>query len=273
MAIHPKGKLVFINCNEGLDNEDNQWSKKSASSGLLTFLTKRKIDRIEIITSDSESYVSYQKFYKQALAQSGFKNFDCIHFTEDCISNAEVVNRITKTNVVLFVGNHSKLYSLLKDTTILNILHMKYMQEQYFTISGVSKGALYIPGKMICNTTSENSFKKCLELTQGLGFLNNCIIDSQYSQRTGYDKLAYTVVKHHDLLGIGLGSGTVLIVQNGFVGMCKGDGTIMLVNAMDTKHLSGNFKNPNRSFYVKNLKGRVMIDGSTINLQDGGYSV
>lgn len=270
MTIHPKGKLVFINCNEGLNHADKQLSEKSASSGLLSFLTERKNDRIEIITSDCGSYVAFQEFYKQALLQTGFTNYDCIHLTDECLSNDEVLQRLSNAKVVLFVGNQSKLYSLLTETQILSVLHKKYIQEENFTIGGVSKGALCLPDKMICNETAENSAKKCLELTQGLGFLKNCIVDTLYSQKTGYEKLAYTVVKHQDLLGIGLGSGTVLIVQNGLFGLCKGDGTIMLVSAMDTKHLRKNFINPNRSFYLKNLKGRVLIDGSKVNLQDDG---
>ena len=42
MVIHPKGKLVFINCNEGLDHAGNQLSDKAVSSGLLSFLTEVK---------------------------------------------------------------------------------------------------------------------------------------------------------------------------------------------------------------------------------------
>ncbi|WP_264751955.1 type 1 glutamine amidotransferase family protein [Chryseobacterium kimseyorum] len=95
----------------------------------------------------------------------------------------------------------------------------------------------FLYSNYLLHDAPRSTWNKRLELQQGLGFLNNCIVDIQYSQKISYNKLAYTVVKHHDLLGFGLGSGTVLIVQNGFVGVCKGDGTIMLVNARETKRV------------------------------------
>lgn len=269
MKKNPKGRLVFINCNELMDHTTEP-EDRSESLDLLSFLTDKKSNRIEIITSDCNTYVHFQEFYKQALFQLGFTNLDSIHLNNDNLSSNELLGRLSAAHAVLFVGNQSQLYSLVKDTQILNVLHEKYRNEDDFTIAGVCIGALCIPGKMISNNSHENIPRKCLELQQGLGFLNNCIVDTLYSQKTSYNKLAYTVVKHHDLLGIGLGSGTVLIVQNGFLGICKGDGTIMLVNAKDTKRLRRNFRNPNRSFYVNNLKGLVMIDGSVVNLQNGG---
>jgi cyanophycinase len=269
MTKNPKGRLVFINCNEWMDYTTES-ENRLESLELLSFITDRKNDRIEIITSDCNSYVRFRKFYKQTLFRLGFTNFDSIHLNIDNLSNMEVLSRLRAAQVVLFVGNQSQLYFLVKDTQIFNVLHEKYRNEDRFTIAGVCKGALCIPGKMISNCPYENTPRKCLELQQGLGFLNNCIVDTQYSQKISYNKLAYTVVKHHDLLGIGLGSGTVLIVQNGFVGVCKGDGTIMLVNARETKRVRKNFRNPNRSFYESNLKGLVMIDGSIVNLHSGG---
>lgn len=270
MAMHPKGRLVFMNCCEDSDHSADQILSRSKSSKLLSFLSDNKRDHIEIVTSEYQMSERVCMFYRRIFAEAGYSNFNFLHLTKYCITDQQVVERLSSAQVVFFVGNHSGLYTILKGSQILRILHRKYMQEN-FTIGGVSLGALCIPGIMIDEKTGGGSHpKKGLELTPGLGFLNNCIIDTQYDQKTGYDKLAYTVVEHHDFLGIGMGSDTALIIQKGFLGSCKGDGTIMLINALDTKHLKEGIHSPNQSFYVKNLKGRVLIDGCTVNLMNGG---
>lgn len=268
MATDPKGRLVFMNYKEA-DLEEKNEHCRSEPSQLLSFLTEKKNDRIEVVTSGGRFQSHRHIVYRGALLCSGYTNYGSLHLTNESVYDREVQERFSSANVVLFVGDQSRLHSIFKGTKILRVLHKRYMVEENFTIAGVSTGGLCIPRRMISYFPADDSPDRAMDLMPGLGFLHNCIIDTCYSQQTRYEKLAYTVVENHDLVGIGLGADTALIVQNGHLGSCRGDGTIVIINALDTAYLKTNAQTPNRSFLIKNLKGRVLIDGCSVNLRDG----
>ena len=267
MATDPKGRLVFMNYNEADLTEKNN-HLKSEPSQLLSFLTANKNNRIEIVTSGNQFHGHSHSMYSAALISSGYSNFGNIHLTNDSVFDAIYGKRFASADVVLFVGDQSRLHSILKGTKIFRILHKRYMVEENFTIAGVSTGGLCIPGRTISHFPANDARKRAIDLMPGLGFLHNCIIDTCYSQQTRYEKLAYTVGENHDLVGIGLGVDTALIINSGHLGSCRGDGTIVIINASDTNYLETGSETPDHSFFIKNLKGRVLIDGCSVNLRD-----
>jgi cyanophycinase len=267
MATHPKGRLVFMNYKE-TDTAINN-DERLESSQLMSFLTDKHEDRIEVIISGEQFQNNICEIYRKALIGCGYTNFDFLHVTNVSIYNHELRERLAAANVVLFAGDQSRMYSIFKGTPLLRLLHKRYMHEDNFTVAGVSAGGLCIPGRMISNFPEDSSIRRTMDLVPGLGFLHNCIIDTCYSQRTRYEKLAHTVLENHDLIGVGLGPDTALIIHDGYLGSCRGDGTIVIINSLDTHYLKGCMRNFDHTFLMRNLKGKVLIDGCSVNLRDG----
>ncbi|WBX97842.1 Type 1 glutamine amidotransferase-like domain-containing protein [Chryseobacterium gambrini] len=269
MKIHPKGKLIFLSFKEIEPQEkEGDFSFIPGNVQLLTCLSDKKDVRIELITSDSLSYTRLHKFYKRALSDVGYTNFNGIHFNSNGCIDSETRKKLDVAEVVLFVGDQSGLFNILKESKILGLLHKKYIEQENFVVAGVNIGSVCLPSMMIVEETRNDPFRKGLELIPSLGFIDNCIIDTQYMQETGYDKLAYTIVEHRDFMGLGLGNDTALIIEKGSVASCRGDGTVMVINPCDIDHLEKNCDTENHSFYMKNLKGRIMIDGCIVHLDD-----
>ncbi len=231
-----------------------------ASREALKLLVKEKDDRIEIITASSSK--DLQKEYHKALTEVGYHNFDflCVDIEEHKLPDENLyARRLAKARTVFFAGDRSEVYTALKNTAITDFLRNKYLHEDHFTLAGINAGAMYISDMMM------NGFN----LLPGLGFINNCIVDTQFVHRTRFEKLAHAVILHREYLGVGLGEGTALIIEEGYRAFCKGSGTVMVINAKDVKKYNVESVKKGRSVYVKNLKGHILIDGCTINLSNG----
>jgi cyanophycinase len=148
MATDPKGRLVFMNYKEK-DLEETNNHLSSEPSQLLCFLTENLKDRVEIVTSGDQFQAHSHTIYRDALLCCGYNNCGSLHLTNESIYDHNVQERFASADVVLFVGDQSRLYSILKGTKILRILHKRYIQEENFTIAGVSTGGLCIPRRMI----------------------------------------------------------------------------------------------------------------------------
>ncbi|WP_265131522.1 cyanophycinase [Chryseobacterium oranimense] len=258
----PAGRLLIIGntkCTPHLDITPQKTGYPLLSSDILHCLAKEKDDRIEIIVSDARSD-SFKKECHDALTETGFSNFDFLHIHDLNLPDEDYyLKRLSKAKTIFFVGDQSRTYDILKRSGIIRFLYRKYMFDSGFTIAGMSLGALCIPGIMLVGREDSSS-----GMIPGLGFLTHCIVDSQFVHKTRFEKLASTVIQHREFLGLGLGSDTALIIEKGWFASCRGTGTIMVINARNVKKESNE-----SSVYVKNLKGRILINGCTINLMNG----
>ncbi len=268
----PKGRLVFINSEDQLLDKNVEASPEIKCTKLLSFLNDFKQDPVKVLIGRQHFSKNQKRFYSRALSAAGYSNFKFILLSKENIIQKKTNTELSDAKVIFFVGDHTQSYEILKNSPILKIWQRRYMTENGFTIGGMSDGASCISQSMIIkNDYNYLNSNKEIKLCSGLGFLHNCIIDAKYIQETEYDQLAETVVKHQNLMAIGLGNDTAFIVENG-QGICKGDGTIIVVRTSDVLYRSDKV-NSNYEFYLKNLKGRVLINGCTVNLADNAEIV
>lgn len=262
LTMVPKGRLVIIgNTNNG---EETISKDDSLSAEIIDCLAKEKNDRIEIIASGS-SISSLQEKWRNSLLNFGFSNFDFLNIDESkALDENYLLNRLSSAKTILFVGDHSRTYDILKKSEILRFLYKKYLFDSSFTVAAKTMGATCVPGVIIDESKNEG-----IKLAPGLGFLNNCIIDTEYVQQTKFEKLAYAILKNRDFIGLGLGENTLLIVENGCMATCKGSGTAMVINAKNVDQSNADLVKEGGSIYVKNMKGRILRDGCRINLNTG----
>jgi len=260
----PAGRLLIIGNTKHKTDEgetgNNHSGRFNVAPEFLNILTAKKDDRIEIITSGCLPSADFRNECCDSLSHMGFSNFDFLHI-EEPLDEKQCLERLSEAKTVFFIGEQSRIYSILKNSAVIRLLYKRYLYESHFTIAGLCRGAQCIPGIMMLD--GEDNM---INLEPGLGFINHCIIDTQF-QNTRFKQLALTAIKHQQFLGMGMGENTALIIEKGCLATCKGSGTIMVINARYIKESDPDYR-PD-CIYLKNLKGRVLIDGCKINLQSG----
>lgn len=252
----PKGKLIIVGGNEAdpIHEAEHEIPKTQfPASEIIRLLPGQKNDRIEIMTIAQETAVQTAAKYSSALQQEGYINFGFIHLKNKKEDN---LPRILAAKIVFLIDDEPDLCETLQNSSLIQLLYKKYLLEEEFTIVGIGAGGMWISGLIVNDK----------EVHPGLGFINNCIIDTQFRHGNRFKSLVKATVSHRECLGLGLSEGMALLIEKGYKARCIGNGSIMVVNAKNVRK-----KRPRKgtSVYPKNLKGHILTAGSTLNLLNG----
>lgn len=186
---------------------------------------------IEIITTASQIPQIVGPEYKKAFEFLGAKNVNILDIQNREQANSdEITARATVADVVMFTGGDQlRLTSILGGTRFHDIILQKY-QEENFIYAGTSAGAAAASENMIYQgSSSEALLKGEIKITQGLGFIENVIVDTHFVQRGRIGRLFQAVVNNPRTLGIGLGEDTGLFID-GDIMTAIGSGLVILVD-------------------------------------------
>jgi cyanophycinase len=128
----------------------------------------------------------------------------------------DYIRRVKKANVVMFSGgNQYRLTTTFGGTTILQILHDRYQNED-FIIAGTSAGGMAMSNTMIYEGSSARSHLKGeVKITTGLGFSRDVIFDSHFDKRGRFARLVQAIAANPSCLGIGLAEDTGTVITHG----------------------------------------------------------
>ncbi|MGA9212491.1 cyanophycinase [Kaistella sp.] len=186
---------------------------------------------IEIITTASQIPQIVGPEYKKAFEFLGAKNVNILDIQNREQANSdEITARASTADVVMFTGGDQlRLTSILGGTRFHDIILQKY-QEENFIYAGTSAGAAAASENMIYQgSSSEALLKGEIKTTQGLGFIENVIVDTHFVQRGRIGRLFQAVVNNPRTLGIGLGEDTGLFIDNDIM-TAIGSGLVILVD-------------------------------------------
>ncbi len=186
---------------------------------------------IEIITTASQIPQIVGPEYKKALEFLGAKNVNIMDIQNREQANGDpILARANAADVVMFTGGDQlRLTSILGGTRFHDAILLKY-QEQDFIYAGTSAGAAAASENMIYQGSSHEALLKGeIKTTQGLGFMENVIVDTHFVQRGRIGRLFQAVVNNPRTLGIGLGEDTGLYID-GEIMTAIGSGLVILVD-------------------------------------------
>ncbi|REC46980.1 cyanophycinase [Chryseobacterium pennipullorum] len=249
----PKGRLIIIG-GDNADEHERESPQYQSFSQISRLLSDKKDDRFEIITA-SESMESIQKYFCEILSKEGYNNFDFIHVHKNHHTE-DYTSRILEAKIVFFADYEQKTYNILENSAILKLLNKKYLTEEDFTIVGINSGAMCISGHILNGSGTDT----------GLGFINNCIIDTQFDHKTRFKELVKAILSHQECLGLGITGRIALIIEKGYKASCIGNGSIIVVNAKNVKNKR--FREGD-SLFAKYLKGHILTEGCMLNLFSG----
>ena len=277
--MKPEGKLMIIGgaVNKGsfTETDYDQNIEKNLNffeRGILRKIineSKNKNDSsIEIITTASQIPQIVGPEYKKAFEFLGAKNVNILDIeTREQANSDAIVARANQADVVLFTGGDQlRLTSILGGTRFHDAILLKY-QETDFLYAGTSAGAAAASENMIYQGSSgEALLKGEIKTTQGLGFIDNVIVDTHFVQRGRIGRLFQAVVNNPRTLGIGLGEDTGLFVKNDVM-TAVGSGLVILVDGRFIKDTNLTKINLGDPVSIDNLVVHVMSMNDEFDLK------
>ena len=229
---------------------------------------------IEIITTASQIPQIVGPEYKKAFEFLGAKNVNILDIqTREEANSDAMVARAVAADVVMFTGGDQlRLTSILGGTRFHEAILLKY-QEQNFIYAGTSAGAAAASENMIYQgSSSEALLKGEIKTTQGLGFIENVIVDTHFVQRGRIGRLFQSVVNNPRTLGIGLGEDTGLYI-NGDTMTAIGSGLVILVDGRFIKDTNLTKIDLGQPISIDNLTVHVMSQNDFFDLKTKEFTI
>ncbi|RYD78979.1 MAG: cyanophycinase [Sphingobacteriales bacterium] len=146
------------------------------------------------------------------------KNFN---FSKHDVNDKNRIDSLSAAKLIYILGgDQSRFMKSVLNTPVYNAIHKAYKNGS--TIAGTSAGAAVmskymITGKQLLDTVYKETFNKLLdkniEFEQGLGLLENTIIDQHFLKRNRYNRLISALAAHPDLICVGIDERTAIIVH------------------------------------------------------------
>lgn len=272
----PKGRLILIGGAEdkGETSESKGYDlKRTKRLEILSELVPvgKQKGGIEIITTASSVPVEVNEMYEKAFHNLGFKqiNFISIGNHPDA-HNPLFIKRIQKAHAVLFSGGDQfRLSTILGNTDILEAVKNKYLTDPDFIVAGTSAGAMAAATLMMYEAENlETLVKENMKISSGLGFLDACIIDTHFTSRGRFGRLAQAVVMNPTCVGIGLSENTALIIKKGREAYCIGSGMVIIIDGKTVEHTNIAYADDDESLCIENLRVHILCDGNGYMLEN-----
>ncbi len=187
----------------------------------------------------------------------------------DSANHKDLGDLAEKVDAFFFTGgNQLRITTMLGGTKLLEKIKMRYLSGAM--VAGTSAGAACLTGIMIAHGDSEDALLAGeLELSSGLNFIDNVVIDTHFTARGRFPRLIHVVAENPGILGIGIGEHTATfwdfkkyefeVIGNRNLVVVDGI-TIGASNKADIK--------PGEPLCVENITLHILSNGSTYDLKD-----
>ena len=217
-------------------NEDKEKDLDVLKQTVL--LANKKDPYIELITTASsmpeetgESYISaFEKIDMNYVRTMDIR-------TREQTGNPEYVKRVNEADVIFFTGGDQlRITSILGGTPVLETIKIRYFNEKCI-IAGTSAGASAMSETMIYEgEICEALCKGKVQLTSGIGLVNNVVIDSHFIQRGRFSRLMDIVTTNPGTIGLGLGEDTGVVIRQGHLLESIGNGLTVIFDGQHIKY-------------------------------------
>ncbi|MDQ1159999.1 cyanophycinase [Chryseobacterium sp. SORGH_AS 447] len=272
----PKGRLLIIGGKEDKGENDSEMEEKNnnfSPKEILKLLAKSKDDRVEVITTASSEPEDMRETYTKTFKEIGYTNFDFLDIRDDQVHSDFHLKRLEAAKTVFFTGgDQDRICKSLRPSVLTDLLKKKYLEEDNFMIAGTSAGAMCIPKIVILEAINgEAMLEHDIELDTGLGFIENCIIDTHFIHRARFGRLAHAVILHQECWGIGLGEDTALLIEDGCKATCHGSGMAWIINARHIGQTNTQTVKKGSPIYAENLKIHILTDNCKIDFNSDTF--
>ena len=252
----PKGILVAIG-----GNEDKRRNLEVLRT--IVELMDKKNPTIELITTASSLPEQLGEKYVKAFNKLDVHNIGLMHIkTRDESIDPKFVKRILKTNFIYFTGGDQlRITSILGGSPIMDAIKKKYYEEKC-VVCGTSAGASAMADTMIYEGKSpEALFKGTVQMTSGIGFVKNVVIDSHFIKRGRFSRLMETVTTNPGRIGLGLGEDSGVIIRAGHILEAIGNGLVVIFDGQQITYSNISEINMGEAIAIQNVIVHTLVRG------------
>ncbi|WP_456440537.1 cyanophycinase [Psychroserpens sp.] len=267
-----KGTLIPIGGNEDKGNGDNEnYTLDYIEDGILSRVVSESggVEAVIVIIPTASSIpVEVGENYLDAFKKLGCINVEVLDIrSKEDAENKKSISLIKRADCVLFSGgNQSKITAKIKGTIIHTILLERYKNEN-FIIAGTSAGAMCMSEEMITGGSGTKVFRKgVVSMAEGMNFISELVIDSHFIRRGRFGRLAESIAKFPNLLGIGLAEDTGLVIKNGNEFEIIGSGMVLLFDPSTLTHNNEQVLEEGTPMTMTNLTTHVLSNGDRFNI-------
>jgi cyanophycinase len=128
-------------------------------------------------------------------------------------------------------------------------------------LAGTSAGAMSMSKEMIMGGSSiECLTKGAVKIREGMGYIEDMIIDSHFINRGRFGRLAEAVAKFPNLIGVGLGEDTGLIIKDKEFKVI-GSGMVIVLDPSELSHNNHDILDEGLPMSMANLTTHILADG------------
>ena len=174
------------------------------------------------------------------LGKHNVKNFN---FSNHDVNDKKWTDSLASAKLIYILGgDQSRFMKSVLNTPVYVAIHKAYKNGS--TIAGTSAGAAVmskymITGNQLLDTVYKETFNKLwdknIEFEEGMGLLENTIIDQHFLKRNRYNRLISALAEHPDLICVGIDESTAIIVHGNKATVAGDSQVIRLANPKGLK--------------------------------------
>ena len=275
-----RGILIPIGGNEDKGIEEHEmYTLEFIEDGILSHVVKYAGGtgaNIVVIPTASSIPVEVGKNYIAAFSTLGCKNIEILDIrNREDSEKTSTIDLVSKADCIMFSGgNQSKITENIGGTTLHKLMHSRYQNEEGFVIAGTSAGAMCMSEEMISGGSSKESFVKgAVKMKKGMGFISNLIIDSHFIRRGRFGRLAESVAKFPEIVGVGLAEDTGLVIKTGSSFEVIGSGMVIVFDPTSLQHNNEKILPKGTPMSLINLKTHVLANGDQFHIKNKKVTV
>ena len=252
----PKGLLVAIG---GKEDKENDLQILTT----VMYLANKEKKRIEIITTASQHPEEVGSDYYRIFTKDPNHTVGLLHIsTREQAADVSFLERISNADVIFFTGGDQlRITSILGGSPIESEILRRY-QEEFCIIAGTSAGASAMSKTMINSGDSRQALRKgTINVSSGIGLIDNAIIDTHFVERGRFSRLMQTVSMNPRNTGIGLGEDSGIVIEDGCILKAIGGGITVILDGQNLEYTNVANINSDESIAIENLVIHTIVDG------------
>lgn len=255
-SMIPKGLLVAIGGKEDKEND------LQILSTVMSLVNKEK-KKIEIITTASQHPKEVGSDYYRIFTKDPNHTVGLLHIsTREQAADVSFLERISEADVIFFTGGDQlRITSILGGSPIEGEILRRY-REEFCIIAGTSAGASAMSKTMINGGDSREALRKgTINVSSGIGLVDNAIIDTHFVERGRFSRLMQTVSMNPRNTGIGLGEDSGIVIEEGCILKAIGGGITVILDGQNLEYTNVANINSDESIAIENLVIHTIVDG------------
>ncbi|MFT5285037.1 MAG: cyanophycinase [Planctomycetota bacterium] len=247
--------------------------KRSTSSEIFQEMVKLaggEKAKIVLVPTASDSPGERARDYEELFSEFHPESVQVVHIGERSdAASTDLVKLIGETSLFMFGGGDQlRLSSLIGGTPLHTALAERY-RSGGCVIAGTSAGAAAIPETMIFQNNRFRPFRKGgLEMTKGLGLINDVIFDTHVVSRSRISRLVHAVATNPALLGLGIEENTGLLIEDETTAKVIGTGTVIVVDGRSVEINHIGYADNREPFALTNVAYSVLTPGVVYDLKN-----